>query len=233
MQERNIGRYLPKRYNEDTRSSRPTIAFLDNDTVRSSTGIKDKWVWQDWEEPTGDVQRVLCALLMRELVMVVLQGHVYTAGGKLFKQIFGGPIGLALTTLVAEILMRKFDLQFESKVVMMGLGEPPLKERYVDDVNTVRVAISTEEELVRVLSMEGIEVEPAPEVTNNNERTVRLYRCIANKILPKSIVMETDIPENHNDGKLPILDTGMWLENENGLTRIRHTFYKNPRLQHI
>ena len=45
--------------------------------------------------------------------MVVLQGHVYTAGGRLYKQVLGGPIGLALTTLIAEILMRKFDLKFE------------------------------------------------------------------------------------------------------------------------
>ena len=119
--------------------------------------------------------------------MVVLQGHVYTAGGRLYKQVLRGPIGLALTTLIAEILMRKFDLKFEAKVISMGLEEPPMKERYVDDVNTVREAIKTEEELVIMLSREGIEIKSAPVYSNDNEQTSCLYKCIANQILPKSV----------------------------------------------
>ena len=44
--------------------------------------------------------------------------------------------------------MRKLHLKFEEKVVKMGLTEPDMKVWYVDDINTVREAIKTQEEVV-------------------------------------------------------------------------------------
>ena len=169
IQEHSIGMFLPRRYNEDSRNNKPIIAFLDGDTVKTSTGVRDKWVWDQWVEPTGDTLRLMCALLMRELVMVVLQGHVYTAGGRLYRQVLGGPIGWSLTKLIADILMRRFDIRFEDKVVKIGLNKPPMKERYVDDVDTVREAIKTEQEVVDILGRAGLLGEPAPEISNDNE----------------------------------------------------------------
>ena len=155
-----IDKFLPKRYNEGTRNSKPTIAFLDSDTVKTKEGVKDKWVSEGYTEPSVDVLRLMCALLFRELVGIVLEGHVYTACGRIFNQLLGGPIGLALTTLVAEILMRKFDLRFLKKLETMGLEKPPLRERYVDDINVVAVAIKTEGELKNCLENEGLKYHP-------------------------------------------------------------------------
>ena len=50
-----IDKFLPKRYNEGTRNSKPTIAFLDSDTVKTKERVKDKWVWEGCTEPSVDV----------------------------------------------------------------------------------------------------------------------------------------------------------------------------------
>ena len=46
--------------------------------------------------------------------------------------------------------------------------------------------------------------------------------------MPKSVVMEEDIPENHPDGYLPILDCKMKIEVIDGINVIRYKFYKKP-----
>ena len=63
---------------------------------------------------------------------------------------------------------------------------------------------------------------------SNNEKTARFLKAIADSVMPKSIVMEIDLPEKHADGYLPILDTKMQLETINGCNKIRHVFYQKP-----
>ena len=57
------------------------------------------------------------------------------------------------------------------------------------------------------------------------KRTARIYKELANTIMPASIQMEEDIGENHQSGRLPMLDTEVWIENGRC---IRHSFYRKP-----
>ena len=51
-------------------------------------------------------------LLVREIVTILMENHIYTAGGKIYRQGKGGPIGLAITTALAEVILVIFDRLF-------------------------------------------------------------------------------------------------------------------------
>ena len=57
-----------------------------------------------------------------------------------------------------------------------------------------------------------------------DRRTMAVIKSIGNDIHP-SIQLEVDCPSNYDDGKLPILDLKVWVENINGRNRILHEFY--------
>ena len=186
--------------------------------------VVNKWLWEQWVEPEGEILKMMTALLVREQIRVVLENHIYTANGKLYRQLKGGPIGLAVTTVLAETLMRVFDVRYKERLEEVRL-DPSLRKRYVDDLD---LAASKVEAGSVVIEEEGrlrIEVR---EGESNDEgdcaRTARLYKYIANRILPKSVEMEEDIGSNHNDGYIPILDTKMKVINN----KIRFKFYSKP-----
>ena len=63
--------------------------------------------------------------------------------------------------------------------------------------------------------IDGKLVEVEEEVEKDNEenddkRVAREIRKVANTVMPRSIVMEEDVPSTHLSGKLPIFDMEMW-----------------------
>ena len=123
--------------------------------------------------------------------------------------------------------MLVFDNRYGWVLDEVGL-EPVLNKRYVDDSNLVGEGIKEGTSIVR--NEEGkLTLEIGNEEVNEGEsstaRTARVYRELANKIMPDSVEMEEDIGENHPNSRLPILDCEMWIENGQ---KIRHRFYKKP-----
>ena len=129
-------RFLPTRYNQDSGRVKPSVAFLDTEIIRNKQGEKEKWIWDEWIEPNGEILQQMSALMIRELVRATLSNHVYIADGKLYLQLKGGPIGLKITTVLAELLMSCFDSKYGRKLTELGLN-PKLRSRYVDDENAV------------------------------------------------------------------------------------------------
>ena len=82
----------------------------------------------------------------------------------------------------------------------------------MDDENAVTKTIMNEEYVIDISQKAGIPYVEPPMEDSGTARTARLYRNIANTIMPRSVVMEEDIPENHSDGYLPILDCKMKME---------------------
>ena len=54
--------------------------------------------------------------MISELVRATLSNNVYIADGKLYLQQKGGPIGLKITTVLAELLMSCFDYKYGRKL---------------------------------------------------------------------------------------------------------------------
>ena len=107
-------------------------------------------------------------------------------------------IGLKLTTVLAECLMLVFDNKYGRVLDEVGL-EPVLNKRYVDDSNLVGEGVQEGTRVVR--NEEGkLTLEMGNEEVNEGEsstaRTARVYRELANKIMPDSVEMEEDIGEN-------------------------------------
>ena len=190
--------------------------------MRARDGIREKWDWDGWVEPEGDILQKMIAIMIREIIGMCLGNHIYTVGGKLFIQLLGGPIGLTLTTILAEIVMREFDHLYGQKLETLNL-KPKMNERYVDDLNALTVSVSESQEQ-EVAARLGEVWERPTVVESKDRRTSRIYRILANTILPNSIQMEESIPEDHMNGYLPSMDTKMRLVRVDGITRIRQLF---------
>ena len=61
-------------------------------------------------------------------------------------------------------------------------------------------------------------------IAQEEAASARIYREVANSILPSSVRMKEDVPSNHPSGAIPILDTEMWIESG----RIYHSHYSKP-----
>ena len=60
-----------------------------------------------------------------------------------------------------------------------------------------------------------------------DEWTAGLIRRAADSVSP-SIKWEEDYPNNHESGKLPILDLQVWIEEEPGGSKVKFQFYRKP-----
>ena len=87
---------------------------------------------------------------------------------------------------------------------------PLMYKRYVDDVNMAMYILKP-----GLRFIEGKMVIIEEEVDNDRDgaedkRVAIEMRKIANTIMPRSVEMEEDVPSNHSNRKLPILDMEMW-----------------------
>ena len=83
-------------------------------------------------------------------------------------------------------------------------------KRYVDDINIVVKSVSADTtyndgRIVTMQNHDNNRTEP------KDKHTMETLQQIANDIHP-SIQLEIDVPSNHKDGKMPILDLKVWLE---------------------
>ena len=143
-----------------------------------------------------------------EVVETIMGNHIYLFDGKVYRQKSGGPIGLELTGVVADIVMLWYDKRFFAEAERAGL-KIHLHKRYVDDVNLVIEAV-----------MDFAEGEPSQKEAEL--RLAEVLKRVADSIAPGMIVMEVDVPTNHANRRLPILDLEVWIEDN----VILHSFYK-------
>ena len=122
-----------------------------------------------------------------------------------------------------------WDRQLTEKMEKIGL-DVRLYKRYVDDINTVMVATKVGLRYDGV-NLVGDETSvKADEGTAPDKRTMLLFMAVGNSIHP-SIQLEVDYPSQHGDGKLPVLDLKMWVEEneknreQRGYQVVMHEFY--------
>ena len=140
-------------------------------------------------------------LLISEAIKVVLkfllQNHMYSFAEMKKRQKNGGPIGLVLTDAIAKIFMTWWDRRMKQEAQKEGL-EIFLYKRYVDDINIVARVRNSEERDERT-------------DMGNEVQGMAMFQRIGNSI-DASIKLETDSPSKHRDGKMPLLDVKVWIE---------------------
>ena len=131
---------------------------------------------------------------------------------------------MELTGVVAQIFMVWWDKQFRNRLQEVNKSLN-LHKRYVDDTNLVTEETPTgaryDGERIIVTEETKREDEGIPA----DERTMKLLQEIANSIHP-SIRMTIDYPSKYVDGKVPMLDLKIWIENEKGVLRILYEHYE-------
>ena len=141
-----------------------------------------------------------------------LQNHIFTFNGRLYKQTKGGAIGVGIAGDVANLFMVWWDRKMKFKCINHGIFIKSYS-RYVDDTNIVLKSVDTGDD------------------EKKEEKTMMILKEIANTIHP-SIEVTVDYPSNHENGRMPILDTEQWIENikvgDSIKPQILHSHYSKP-----
>ena len=166
---------IPLRFKGGGRGRKVTLAYLEKDKYPNG---EEKWDWSKCLEPSEKQRKVLMAKMLGKVVHTLMGNHLYQFSGKVYRQAEGGPIGLELTGVVADIVMTWYDKKFINIAGSGGLVVHMYK-RYVDDVNMV---------------VEAIGGEIAEGEREAEERTARFIKVIADEVIPGMIVMEVDAP---------------------------------------
>jgi len=176
-------------------------------------------------EPNDETKRIMLREALKIVLTIIMKNHTYNFNNELRKQKEGGAIGVDLTGNIANIFMSWWDKELIRKLEKLGIT-PFLYKRYVDDINLGTEAIKQNYEYVQ-----GKLVERKGNLDNEipaDKKTFDIIRTIGDGI-HKSIKLTTDVPSNHDDYKVPILDLKCWITEVNTgnktVTKILHEHY--------
>ena len=102
-------------------------------------GDTEQWIFPE-VTLTADERREILAAVTRLMVELMFDTHIYTFGGKLFKQAKGGPIGLRGTCALARLVMNVWDSLWEEELTKV-LETPALK-LWTDRLLAFRAALA-------------------------------------------------------------------------------------------
>ena len=179
--------------------------------------------WNTTRVPGHIQKRKMLGIAIASGVKACMRNHLYKVGDKIYRQKEGGPIGLELTGAASRAFMWRWDKMYKKNARTAGI-DILLYERYVDDSNQVAIVpergAKYDPERKKVVIDERLKELPE----TDDERLARILLDIANDVIP-CIKMEADWPSRNRDGRLPILDMKVWMDNE-GV--ILYTHYEKP-----
>ena len=186
------------------------------------TGPKSKesddeelWIFP-LSEPTEKEKRQLIACCLEIAVRAIFTLHLYQFGGKVYRQLDGGPIGVRLAGAVARCVMGEWDARINTIMAEHKLSAWLIK-RYVDDMLLIMSALKLG---VRwcpackqlAFSKEWEEVDRIEDLSHT-DRTMKVIMTMMNDIF-KDIQVTYEIPEKQTDQKLPVLDFKCWVNHQ-------------------
>ena len=176
-------------------------------------------------KPTKSEERKMFSKAMELMITVCMKNHVYRFENKLRVQSKGGPIGLGLTGEVADCFMLKWDKKFIQATKDLGISLT-FYSRFKDDifVSAKNLEKGTKFKDGRLVIDDQKKLED--EDRNDEKITMEVLQQIANQIDPM-IKFTIDIPSDHEDGKLAVLDLKLKV-NKIMKNRIDYEFYEKP-----
>ena len=85
-------------------------------------------------QPDGHLRRTRLREALRVVLTVIMKNHVFTFNNEIRKQTKGGPIGLKLTGVLAQMFMIWWGKEFAARLDEMAIVAK-MNKRYVDDIN--------------------------------------------------------------------------------------------------
>jgi len=215
-----VYQYCPRRKNK--RGPRPNM---------TGCGMKEKeserhkpWIFPDISNIDEKTEKKLITEAIRVVLLELLRTHTYEFAGCVRRQCGGGPIGMELTGVVAQVFMTWWDRELQRKLNEINF-QLRMHQRYVDDTNVaakqseVGARYDGEKIIIHEASIEDDEGVPP------DERTMRLLQQFASSIHP-SIRLTIDYPSKNSDGKVAMLDLKMWIMEVDGVKRLVHEHYE-------
>ena len=235
-----LGLYLALNYNKNELDSKSLGKVCPTKKSRrgappkitgSGVAIAKKDRFEPWRKaegiPNEEEKRLMVKEAIKAVLLVIMKNHTYIFNKEIRLQLSGGAIGVDLTGVMAQIFMSWWDKEVLKRMRIMKI-DIYLYERYVDDINFCAGAMAPGTRYVNG-KLEIVEEEvDADCMIQKDKMTMSLIKQIGDSI-HQSIVLEGDVPSNHADGKVPILDLKVWIEDietENGIKRkIMHEYY--------
>ena len=97
-------------------------------------GDTEQWIFRK-VQLTATEKKEIIATVIKILTMTMFSTHIYTFGGKVYKQLEGGPIGLRSTYSVARLAMKVWDDKWLRRLEMLRI-KIEAATRYMDDGRT-------------------------------------------------------------------------------------------------
>ena len=169
----------------------------------------NKWIKSKREPNKVEVKKMFAEVIAM-ITKVLMNHHVYEFAGELYIQEGNGSIGDEATGAISDLLMIWWDRKFKSKLNLLEINNKLLK-RYIDDINGLFEAMKPGTEF----KYDKLSINNEKAKLDENRKaelvTMEVIGSIANSIDPM-LKFTVDVPSNHEDGKLPMLDTKVWIE---------------------
>ena len=187
----------------------------------------------NWEWPQIEINKRIIKKLMGAALEVAVRfffcNFTYTFGGKLFKQMCGGPIGARLTMCVARLVLQQWRDDY-SRVIKKANIEELLSKIYVDDNRNVVKKLKpglrfdeTKREFRYESHWEEEDMRENPDVRTKRE-ILKAMNSI-NTDLKFTVETENDFASK----RLPTLSFEIWSE----LDGIHHSYYEKEMRSQI
>ena len=175
--------------------------------------------------PNDLERRKMIGKMIEIMAVLGMENHVYRFDNVIRKQRSGGPIGLSLTGDIADCYLIGWDKIFIEKLKSLGI-DPILYERFKDDITLIVECLekgSKYENGVIVLDTEKKKID---EEKIDEHVTMEVIVEIAQSI-DGMIKFTYDIPDNHKNKKLPVLDVTVNV-NKKEENRVDFEFFEKP-----
>jgi hypothetical protein len=179
--------------------------------VTSKPSNEENWKFPE-VEITSRERRMVIATVIQIGVIAMMNTHVYGFDSKIYLQKAGGPIGLQSTCAVARVTMSYWDGKW---LELMRHNNIIIKKsnRYMDDI---RAFLKSLQEGWRwyeggLCYTESWRLEDELAGLSSTRRTGNILIQSMNEVLP-FLRFTLEIGDDFPDGKLPSLDTKVWVE---------------------
>ena len=193
-------------------------------TNEDKKGRYEPWVFPEITNINDTDKRRLLVEAIRIVLKVILTTHAYKFNGIMKVQMKGGPIGMEITGVIAQIFMVWWDGCLRNKAEEVGL-EIVLYERYVDDIDIIMKRTEKGQRYENRTLIQSEQTRKEDEGIRDDERTMKIFKIIGESI-HTSIKLEIDYPSKRNDEKIPILDLKLWISETEDGTKILYEHYE-------
>ena len=186
---------------------------------KNKSEVKIQWV-TPLRKPSPQELKIMFGLALERLIKVCLTNHMYLFKNEARLQKEGCATGLDITGLATDLYMIWWDGKFE-KALNQAQIKLDVYGRFKDDLDFLTEIIP-----VGINYKDGNLVNNSGknQLITDEENTIRIINKIANEV-DDMITLTYDIPEKHEDQKLPVLDLKVWVDKTQELL---FEFYEKP-----